>query len=222
MRLSTLFSVSLLCASSFAFADNTWQQPNTRTSTYTISITNITKGMSFTPILNSIHSNRANLFTVGEKASDGIADVAEAGATDRLKTEIMQADTQASFVSTTGLLAPGATVTIEIEGERFKKLSMASMLLPTNDTFFALDGVDLPSRGSVVYYANAYDAGSEKNDELCVNIPGPRCGGLALSPSDSGEGFVFQSPGIHGEANLSRATYNWQGPVAKVVITKMR
>ena len=92
------------------------------------------------------------------------------------------------------------------------------MLLPTNDTFVGLDAVRLPLRGKATFYANAYDAGSEPNDELCVNIPGPTCGGIGISAEEGGEGYVFPSPGIHGEGDLSVAQYNWQGPVAKVTV----
>jgi hypothetical protein len=46
------------------------------------------------------------------------------------------------------------------------------MLNPTNDSFVALNNVRLPRFGRT-YTAIAYDAGSEINDELCVNIPSP-------------------------------------------------
>ena len=96
------------------------------------------------------------------------------------------------------------------------------MLLPTNDTIVALRSKALPwyRHGKMTYYMKAYDGGSETNDELCANIPGPHCAGVPFSPEDEGEGYIYPSPGIHGEADLSRATYNWHGPVAMVTIVR--
>ena len=99
---------------------------------------------------------------------------------------------------------------------------MAAMLVPTNDTFVSLNGVRLPHRGSVTYLANAYDAGSEPNDELCANVPGPTCGGEGYSPAVDGEGYVFPAPGTHGDGDLKVSEHGWSGPVAKVTITRMR
>jgi hypothetical protein len=65
----------------------------------------------------------------------------------------------------------------------------------------------------------AYDAGTELNDELCENIPGPLCGGGAVS-AESGEGFVHIANGIHGIGDLAPELYDWRNPVAKVTIRR--
>ena len=77
------------------------------------------------------------------------------------------------------------------------------MLIPTNDAFVALNGVSLPraNRSTVVHMAVAYDAGSESNDEVCANIPGPVCGGDGSSDGD-GEGYVHVHSGILAESAL--------------------
>ena len=189
---------------------------------YKVSITNITKAVIFTPILITTHTRRADVFEVGEAASDELATVAESGSIDPLMTALLASPEVTSVKGSGGLLMAGETVEMTIRGSRRNVFSLASMLLPTNDTFVGLDGVRLPRYGSVTYYARAYDAGSETNDELCVSIPGPQCGGEGLSPADVGEGYIYPSPGLHGEGDLSLAAYNWQGPVAKVVITRLR
>ena len=59
------------------------------------------------------------------------------------------------------------------------------MLVPTNDAFVALNGVEGPkSRGTFTLVSPAYDAGTEDNDELGVSIPGPPvvCEGEGFSP----------------------------------------
>ncbi|MVF14052.1 hypothetical protein FT643_18090 [Ketobacter sp. MCCC 1A13808] len=192
---------------------------------FTVSVTNLTKGISFTPFLAATHKRSLQLFNLGEPASEGIAYIAEAGDTGPLMSVLESDDSVHSIAQTEGLLGPGETVTFEIDTSgwfnRFGYFSLAAMLLPTNDTFVSLNKVVLPYIGSVSYLADAYDAGSEPNSEMCGAIPGPACGGEGLSPDEDGEGYVYPSPGIHGEGELSQAAYQWAGPVAKVTISRM-
>ena len=105
------------------------------------------------------------------------------------------------------------------------------MLIPTNDTFVALDSGVLPRRGSRTFFIQAYDAGTEENDQLCINSPGPRCGGEGVSPDPmlGDEGFVHVSNGFHdlgaddgnGNERLQPFTYDWRNPVAKVVVKRV-
>lgn len=219
MRLSIRFlavlGVALLSVSNWVSA-GPWKQ------SYEVTITNVTKGVYFTPLLNVAHSPRVQLFEVGEAASAGLGEVAEGGAVDTLISELSSADATANVAVSEGLLGPGSSVTVTVEANPYQIFSLASMLLPTNDTFVALNGVRFPRYGSRTYLAKAYDGGTETNDEICANIPGPQCGGSPFSPEDEGEGYIFPAPGIHGEADLSVATYNWQGAVAKVTIKRVR
>ncbi len=225
---TTLLIITSLLASLFiskvSYADNNWyyyQKPSERT--YKVSITNITKGIRFTPVLAATHSKDISFFTTGEAASPELALLAEGGATDPLKAVLDGVDSVFATTTTAGLLQPGDNVELEITSQRqFSRLSFAAMLLPTNDSFVSLNSVLLPRRGTATYFARGYDAGSEPNDELCVNIPGPTCGGAGPSPEEGGEGYVFISPGIHGEADLARSSHDWRDAVARVVITRIR
>ena len=190
---------------------------------YKVTITNITKGVSFTPLLAATHNHNARLFTVGEEASAEVSRVAEGGDISALKALLDDSENVFSTTNSEGLLAPGESVELTIDSNRrFRKVSIAAMLLPTNDAIAALLGKKLPKKGKVVYFLRAYDGGTETNDENCNNIPGPHCGGVPFSPEDTGEGYVYPSPGIHGEGDLSRQTYNWGGAVAKVVIEAIK
>ena len=54
---------------------------------------------------------------------------------------------------------PGASVSVEIKAKRgFRFLSLAGMLVTTNDAFFAVRGVRVPLFGDVMAEADAYDA----------------------------------------------------------------
>lgn len=190
---------------------------------YEVTVTNLTKGISFTPLFAASHKRGVGLFTLGEEASNEILRVAEGGDIGPLQEQWNNHRRVYNTTATEGLLGPGQSVTFTLSSRgRFDRLSMASMLLPTNDTLAALRGVELPHWGSKTYRFRAYDGGTETNDELCANIPGPQCGGSPFSPEDDGEGYVYPSPGIHGEADLSRAQYQWQGAIGKVKVTRVR
>ncbi len=188
---------------------------------YRVSVTNITKSQYFTPIITVGHTSAISLFELGQPASEGIIAIAESGNIAPLQ-EALSGLSSVSTAASQGLLLPGQTAEIVVSGNyNDMKLSLAAMLLPTNDTFVAIDSLTVPYFGSEVAYAYAYDAGSETNDELCANIPGPQCGGAPASPNDAGEGFVHISSGIHGIADLAPAVYDWRGPVAKVEVEIM-
>ena len=121
---------------------------------------------------------------------------------------------------------PGETTMLTIKGKPGRGLlTVVAMLLPTNDTFVALDGKKLPRHGSVSYLVPAYDAGTEYNDQDCANIPGPLCGGEGYSSevNNMGEGFVHIGNGFHdlGDDVLKPQRYDWNNNVAKITITRI-
>jgi hypothetical protein len=189
--------------------------------TYNVRVTNLTKGVSFTPLLAATHTTSIRFFTLGFPASDALADLAEGGATGGLEMLLQdQPDKVLQTATTGGLLGPGESVSFMIDGDDLNnRFSMAGMLLPTNDAFVAIQSMRLPQNGAT-WFAMAYDAGSEENDELCMNIPGPTCGGTPFSEGHA-EGFVHPSSGIHGEGDLSASAHGWNNPVARVTITRM-
>lgn len=195
--------------------------------TYAVTITNITSGQVFTPMLVATHTADMSFFELGAAPSSELADLAEGGATGGLQTlldslpdRVMDTNTSGTTPNGDPLLDPGESVTIYITGNRdYNRLSLAGMLLPTNDTFVAVDSMPLP-RDHAAGLALAYDAGSEMNDELCINIPGPQCGGTPFS-AGLAEGFVHISHGISGEGDLAASEYDWRNPVARVTVRLM-
>ncbi|WP_126453904.1 spondin domain-containing protein [Sulfuriflexus mobilis] len=191
---------------------------------YSVTITNITRGQNFTPILTATHRGGINLFTLGTPASDNLAMIAEGGNIAPLAAELSTRSNVTAITHSEGLLGPGQSVTLTLDGERARRLSLVAMLLPTNDGFFALNGVKLPKgKRSVTYTSPAYDAGSEPNDELCVSIPGPDtiCSGEGYSPEVDGEGYVHIHAGIHGIGDLNAADNDWRNPVAQIVVKRL-
>lgn len=192
-----------------------------RQRTYEVTVTNVTRGQTFTPILVATHSPRVVFFELGAPASPGLAVLAEDGNPAILAAELAATGEVLDAQTIPGLLAPGASATVQVRARgRFDQVSVGAMLIPTNDAFMALNSVQLPWQGSISRTLVAYDAGSEPNDELCRNIPGPRCGGEGSS-AGSGEGYVFVSNGMHGIGDLPAAVYDWRNPVARVVIRRV-
>ena len=188
--------------------------------TYEVTITNITKGQIFTPILATTHTGRIALFELGEAASEALATVAESGDISKLSAALSASNQVADVQSVGGLIGPGESATVEVSAPyRVRKLSLVGMLIPTNDAFVAIRSVNLPPiKRRRTFFARSYDAGSENNDELCDSIPGPPpCFGEGVSAED-GEGFVHIHSGIHGVGDLEPSEKDWNDPVAKVTV----
>lgn len=186
---------------------------------YEVTVTNITAGISFTPLLVVSHKKGHPLFTLGEPASPELTRIAEGGDTMPMQNKLIDSGMAYDAASSSGLLGPGESVTVTIKSKGgYKYFSVAGMLLPTNDGVIAVNGMRLPKHRSMVM-TPGYDGGTEINDELCANIPGPECGGEPFSDAD-GEGFVHIHSGIHGIGDLTASDYDWRNPIAKISVKR--
>ncbi len=218
-RKQHVIAAAFLLAGASAQAQNLGQ--------FEVTITNITQGQTFTPQLVVTHSANASLFDLGGQASPGLEQLAEGGATGPLQDELANATREATTID--GLLEPGQSVTAVISARGRDRLSVAAMLIPTNDTFMALNGATLP-RGNRpdVHMVPAYDSGTEANDQDCNNMPGPRCGGEGYNPepAEGDEGFIHIGNGFHslggGESILGPDVYDWRNPVARIEVRRRR
>ena len=105
----------------------------------------------------------------------------------------------------------------------YKYVSIAAMVVPTNDVFFAVNGIAGPKgKKTSTVTSPAYDAGTELNDELCISLPGPGCGPDPGDPSNNGEGYVYISPGILGVGDLDADALAWNDPIAIIQITRVK
>jgi hypothetical protein len=183
--------------------------------TYEVTVTNITYKQQFTPLLLATHKPDIRFFTLGQLAP--------------LRTLLDGSPLVNATAAASGLLDPGKSMTFQIQGNPWRdRLSVAAMLIPTNDAFVALNAVQLPYPGwpAQNYTAIAYDAGSEVNDELCTSIPGPffaECGGSGGGAKvNGGEGFAHVHRGVHGVGDLKPSVRDWRNPVAQVQVRLVR
>jgi len=204
--------IGVLCASGMLMGTSYASEEQ-----YDVTITNLTRSEVFTPIMVATHKRSKNMLMLGSEASDVLAAMAEGGDTSGLSDFLKPHDT----VSSGALLEPGKSVTVRVTAMEKSRISVAAMLIPTNDAFFAVNGMKLPKH-SMTIMSPAYDAGSEPNDELCANMPGPVCGGEGGSPGAGGEGYVHIHAGIHGIGDLAAADFDWRNPVAKITIRRVK
>jgi hypothetical protein len=170
MRLRTISaSLLFLCSSASALAQ-----------TVEIEFTNLMHGQSFTPRLVVAHDETIDTFEAGTEASTALAWLAEAGVIEDEQNpasagqnfEALLGPESTDNGSNTwrrfgGLLSPSTTVTYQFDTMGKPLLSVLTMLIPTNDAFAGLDAIEIPTEpGVYTYTLNAYDAGTELNDEL--------------------------------------------------------
>ena len=148
---------------------------------YQIKITNLTNAQAFTPILAAIHSPGVAMFVAGTAASAELQTLAESGDTVPLARVLSGLTGVADMTTSAGLTTRGVTTELMLTASgSATRLSLAAMLIPTNDAFMGLNVLLPTGFETMEVYAYAYDAGTEINDELCASIPGPpyaECGG---------------------------------------------
>ena len=203
---------------------------------YLVTIENLTTGQPFTPPVATTHNRRTEVFSVGDAATAGVQGLAENGGVPGLVAEL-EADSRVGEIVVAdagGPVLPGGSVSFEItSAPGRRKLSIASMLICTNDGFTGIDSLRLPRRSGQqkVYYLDAYDAGTEVNtedfDDLvppCGPLTGVDSGGAGTgttNPALAEGGVIAHHGGTSGGTDLDPAIHDWDDPVAKMTITRI-
>lgn len=206
--------------------------------TYRVTIENETDGQPFSPGVAITHRRSARLFRVGHAASPGIEAIAEDGNEGPAVAAAMGAQGITDVFDINQPITPENTsvgaftdeFTFEIQARPRDRLSLAVMLICTNDGFTGLDSVKLPKEDSVTYRAAGYDSATEDNTEESEDIVDP-CSALGPAPlagdpngnedaavDTSPHGNIHHHPGIDGGADLTPSTHDWRNPVAEITI----
>ena len=209
---------------------------------FDVEIINLTRGSYFTPFLVTAHPESASLFTSGEPASANLQAMAEGGDISGLAADVAALSATTVENPAGGLLAPGARTTTSLNTDDAPdntRLSIVAMILPSNDGFMGLNAVEIPTEpGTYVYNVNAYDSGTEGNDEV-IGSGAPGEPGYPAPPpveASSGtggtgidataEGFVHIHRNVLGDDDLTggnsdivNTVHRWLNPVVRVVVT---
>lgn len=228
----TLTSLALLCAA-VAPAGAT---------DFDVEIINLTRGSYFTPLLVAAHADSARLFVSGEPASASLQAMAEGGDISMLVADLNALNASTVANPAEGLLAPGGRTMASLNTDAAPdntRLSIVAMILPSNDGFAGLNAIAIPTEpGRYVYNVNAYDSGTEANDEVvgsgAPGQPGYPAPPPVLAASGSGgmgiaatvEGFVHIHRNVLGDDDIAggnsdivNTVHRWLNPVVRVVLT---
>ncbi len=200
---------------------------------FEITLTNLTTGepgmggQIFSHPIFAAHFASDGLATVGEPAVPALVTLAENGDVSGLLefATAVGADTAVAD----NVVIPGGAVTVRLKGNILNSsLTVASMLVSTNDGFIAATDVPLYDENGMPVSATlelmAYDAGSEENTELASDIPGPLGLDADADPEGSNArvptegGVITPHPGIQGVGDVSEA-FAWTEPTATLTIT---
>lgn len=226
---------ALLGASAMVFASSTVMAQD-----LSITVTNLTQGLYFTPILTSAHASDNHIFMSGTAATAELQAMAEGGDISGLVSMLSNADANNSENPAAGLLAPSASTTYTLTNDSANThLSLVTMVLPSNDGFVGLDSWKIPTEaGTYTINLNAYDAGTEANNELVNGGGAPGVLGIPAAPGGdagtNGMGVTDTESNtlihIHrgnlgddemdgGKSDLNNSIHRWLNPVAKLTIT---
>lgn len=204
----------------------------------TVTIDNLTQGIIFTPFLVAAHGEAEHLFEVGTTASTELQMMAEGGDISGLVATLTTINAPMIENPAEGLLQAGTSTTATLDTGTNEYLSLVSMLLPTNDAFAGLDGWKIPSEaGTYIVTLNAYDAGTEANDEIINGGGAPGTPGIPAAPGgDAGanatgvtttetntmvhihRGSLGDDDLTAGKSDLDNRVHRWLNPVVRLTV----
>ncbi len=203
-------------------------------------LTNLTNGIYFTPLLMAAHDDVTHLYQEGIAASTHLQAMAEGGDISGLSMDLMAVSADVVENPAGGLLAPGKSTTANFMSANSNDyFSLVGMLLPTNDGFVGANAIMVPNKpGTYTYYLNGYDAGTEANNEVVNGGGAPGTLGIPADPgghagsNGSGVAMADNNMTVHihrgnlgdmdamgGASDLDSTVHRWLNPVAKLVIT---
>ena len=208
---------------------------------FDVTITNLTNQIYFTPFLVAAHPEGNNLFVTGQPASANLQAMAEGGDISGLEADVNGLGATVVANPVGGVMGPASSVTFNMntDGTSNDRLSIVSMLLPTNDAFAGLNAVAIPTEpGTYTFNVNAYDAGTEANDEILNGGGAPGAPGMPADPGGlagtggTGAAGADANTNVHihrgslgdtdatgGASDLDSRVHRWLNPVIRVTIT---
>lgn len=197
----------------------------TTTMEYMVTVSNLTHGQPLSPVAVVLHQT-GNIYQVGEAASNVLEQLAESGD----NTGVLGANVSLGSGTNGGILMPGmmAEIMVSTTSTSAGKLSLATMLVNTNDAFSGLNGVDISHLSvgdSMMVNAFIYDAGTEANSEMAGTIPGPADGGQGYDAARDDVNYVAMHPGVVsyedglGESVLNNS-HKFDNPGLRVMIVR--
>lgn len=201
-------------------------EPAPVTTSYEITVTNLTAAQPLSPVAVML-TGEQRYWRIGEPASDALALLAEAGDNSAL----LDADGVLATASSASPVGPGdaTSVTVSVDGADGVWLTVASMLVNTNDGFTGTTGMslnDLAVNQSITMTATVYDAGTEQNSEAAGSIPGPADGGEGVSDGREDLDRVFMHAGVVSQddglsTSVLTQAHRFDNPAVIISVTRL-
>jgi hypothetical protein len=197
----------------------------------TVTVTNLTNNQPLSPPAVILHEGTYSLWQSGSAASDELELLAESGNPADVITAAQAHSGVATSMAGTAVIMPGtsSTIVLELKTSELNQLSLATMLVNTNDAItgaLAVDVSELALNDTLSLHSLVYDAGTEANTETLESVPGPAAGGEGYNASREGDsnkvsihpGVITASDGLSTSAlNFSHAFDN---PAALITISR--
>lgn len=199
---------------------------------YRITLTNLTAAQPLSPLAAVLHRDGYTGWALGQAASAGLEILAEGGDPGSWLTEAAASAAVESSAAGLAPVAPGASdsVTLEADSPSGLRVTVATMLVNTNDGFTAMAALPVESLAvgeGVERDLAPYDAGTEANAETSGTVPGPAAGGEGFNGARDDRDFVSVHPGVVTSADgLAGSSLGeelrFQSPVARLRVTRTR
>ena len=194
--------------------------------TYEVTVTNLTQAQPLSPVAVVLHDTGA-LWQIGESASEALEIMAEGGD----NSSLLGLDVVAASASGAAPIGPGGSesISVTIEDNESALMSIATMLVNTNDAFTGLNAWSLSNLAvgdSWSTVARVYDAGTEANTEAAGTIPGPVDGGTGYDGVRDDVDFVALHPGVVSmddemPGSVLTTDHRFDNPVMRIRITRV-
>lgn len=195
---------------------------------YQVNLINITSAQPLSPPAALLTDSSYSAWGIGQAASTELEQLAEGGDASAL---IAVQSAQPNFLGTDPI-PPGGAQSFEISGNDAStlNLTLATMLVNTNDAFTGLSTIDLAAMqvgDKRTYLTRAYDAGTESNLEAAGTIPGPADGGEGFNAArDDVTSVVTYHGGVVSNADgysdsVLSETHRFDNPVMVIEVTRL-
>lgn len=194
---------------------------------YSVTLSNLTYAQPLSPAAVLLHGD-AKMWQVGQAASVALEKLSEGGD----NADFIALENNLATAMAEGPTAPGTSVTVNIStmDSAATYLTVATMLVNTNDAFAGLTGVDISTltlNQEKSWRLNVYDSGTEQNNEAAGTIPGPADGGVGYDSTRDDIDLVGYHSGVVSKddglpSSVLTQAHRFDNPAVKLTITRTK
>jgi hypothetical protein len=235
----SLISASIIAASLTLAACGGNNNNSNNSYEFKVEVINLTNAQPLSPPAIVAHNSGYKMFDEATRASVALEYLAESGSNAQIIAEAESSTAAYDSEAASAPIGPGATGSYTLvfkDSLKDAKISLATMLVNTNDAFTGEKNLDISTlevNASFSINGPVWDAGTEGNSETAETIPGP----AGSSDDDSNKSFdaerssdlnyvVFHSGVVTADDGLATSALNeghrFDQPASRITITRIR